>query len=106
MFDAYFNSSTLNCLSSQVLPHSHNSVHSLSPLSICEISSKLCFLPSFFSNLMCYPRSPLIGPVVVGCVLLNNLPHIPLNFFQTSFTSIPLTALSKFLSFSLFLTKS
>src|SRR6218665_1083218 len=36
-------------LSSQVLPHSHNSVHSLSPLSVCKISSKLCALPfSFF----------------------------------------------------------
>src|SRR6218665_1059073 len=35
-------------LSSPVLPHSYNSVHSLSPLSVCKISSKLCALPSSF----------------------------------------------------------
>src|SRR6218665_1397535 len=34
--------------SSQALPHSHNSVHPLSPLSVCEISSKLCSLPISF----------------------------------------------------------
>src|SRR6218665_3894459 len=62
-------------LSSQALPHSHNSVHSLSPLSVCEISSKLCSLPSSFLNLTCYPRSPFIGPLADGYVLLNNLPH-------------------------------
>src|SRR6218665_208065 len=62
-------------LSSQALPHSHNSVHPLSLLSVCEISSKLCSLPFSFLNLMCYPRSPLIGPFVVGYVLLNNLSH-------------------------------
>src|SRR6218665_1762238 len=35
-------------LSFQILPHSHNSVHCLSPLSVCKISSKLCALSSSF----------------------------------------------------------
>src|SRR6218665_3890311 len=57
------------------MPHSHNSVHPLSHLSVCEISSKLCSLTFYFLNLTCYPRSPVIGPFVVGYVLLNNLSH-------------------------------
>src|SRR6218665_1126254 len=60
-------------LSSQALPHSHNSVHPLSPLSACEISSKLCSLLFSFLNLTCYPRSALICPFLI--VLLNDLSH-------------------------------
>src|SRR6218665_1919559 len=45
----YFFYSHNSGLSSQALPHSHNSVPPLSPLSVCEMSSKLCSLPfSFF----------------------------------------------------------
>src|SRR6218665_2910131 len=45
----YFFYSHNSGLSSQALPQSHHSVHLLSPLSVCEISSKLCSLPfSFF----------------------------------------------------------
>src|SRR6218665_1138825 len=41
----YFFNSHNSGLSSQALPHSHNSARPLSHLSICEISSKLCSLP-------------------------------------------------------------
>src|SRR6218665_280239 len=43
-------------LSSQVLPHSHNSVHYLSPLSVCKMSSKCCSLPFSFFELHVLPK--------------------------------------------------
>src|SRR6218665_1292719 len=70
-------------LSSQALPHSHNSVHLLSPLSVCEISSKLCSLPFSFLYLTCYSRSPLSCPFVIGYVLLNNLSHNSIKLFPS-----------------------
>src|SRR6218665_3577311 len=61
----YFFYSHNSGLISQALPHSHNSVHLLSPLSVSEISSKLCSLSfSFFL--------PRVLPKVSSCLSFCN----------------------------------